>query len=300
MKIGKNTKLKMAKKPRMPKEIKKGRPTNLKREAQGHINTYDFKFEEELKRPLNIFQPNEVEKILFSKGFIKSYVNRDIRNLDKEMKEDNAKRLGILWFRYTHPQIPKISGSNWSVGICLKTTLMENPRMSLSFVLYNENLIHHIDLDPGFEVSIKAQDRNKIGIESALIKLFEKYQDLQKFIIRINNKTTVNEETKKELVQMFAKARLVKPFTDADEYKKSSVDFSDLDNALKSYGKITKLIDLVGYYNHMILSGEQRIKYINGLGGKESAGAITSDRRTIDLQKAMSEAIYQYLDKKSN
>jgi hypothetical protein len=294
--------IKTTPKPAVPsKGPKKGRPTNLKREKQGHIDTYDFKFEDELKRPLKLIQPNEVEKIILSKGFVRSYVNMDInsKNIGKDLTHDNAKRLGILWMRYTHPQIPKILNSDWNVGVCLKTTLMDNPKMSLSFVLFNEKLRHHLDLDGGFEVAVKASDRNKIGLETALINLFEKYRDLQKLIITFTKKNTISEESKKEVAQMFAKIRLVKPFIDTDDYKKSSVDFSDLDNALKSFPKTSRLIDLIAYYNHFILDGENRIKYVNSMGGHESAGPIKNVRRVIDLQKNMAAAVFQFIEKKT-
>lgn len=279
---------------------KKGRPTNIEREKQGHIDTYNFKFEDDLKKPLSLLHPLEVEKIILSKGFVRSYVNMDVKdkNIGKDLSEDNAKRLGILWFRYTHPQIPKILNSDWSVGMCLKTTLTDNPRMSLSFVVFNEKLKHHIDLDGGFEVNIKAQDRNKIGLESALISLFSKYQDLQKFIIQFSKKTALNEDSKKEASQMFAKVRLSKPFIEEDDYKKSSLDFSELDEAMKSFPKTNRLLDLLGYYNHFILEGEHRIRYVNGLGGNEGAGPIKNVRRVIDLQKSMAEAVYQFIEKK--
>lgn len=277
-----------------------GRPTSEDRLSKGHIDLYGFKFEEDFKKPLSILNPCEVEKLLLSKGFIRERVNIDIKNIniEEDFTDENRKRLGVLWFMYSHPSIPKILNSKWNLGICLKSTLAENPKISLSFSMYHDTLENPLDFEEDYSISINAIDRNKGGIELALIHLFEKYRDLQKFILIFNRKTTLNNTTKKEVSEILYGARLNRPFIQDDPDSLSDIDCSAIDSAISREGSSIKLMDYMAFFNHYLIDGKNEITYTNSNGSREVASAVTSHRRLPELRRSTSSSLYNYMKKK--
>jgi hypothetical protein len=272
---------------------KKGRPSNEDKAASGRADSYDFKFEDSSTSPLSMFRPMDVENFLLLKGFKRVYTNIDPEDEDLPIMvgNDNMKRVGIAWLRYSHPSIPPILGSDWNIGIIVNTSLVDNPSLTLSFALYHKNLEYHFDFGEGYSVSIKACDRNKIGLESGLTSLFFKYSALQRKMIVFNKSFLLTNKNKGKIRTLLTKARLSIPFVVSDDYIEESVDTSELDRIIDKEVGITRALDYIAFYNNLILSGEKRISYKLAKRGldsaPETAGIISNVRRKLELQKKL-------------
>lgn len=241
----------------LAKETKVGRPSNKDRAKQGHINTYDFGFKTDMTAILTM--PDGLNNFLAEKGFVLESDNLEGRTIVQRRKEvpaENTKRVGVVWFRYSHPQIAKISGSEWSVGLLVKTSLVLNPSLEVSFVVFHKMLEYAIDLSAGFNVKIKASSRNKRGVTEALAELFKKFQDLQLLMVRFDKMVKPTRENIRNLIEVMGRVRLTAPFAKYKFEEIQSIDFSALDLAIDKFPKVGRMLDLMGYYNHYILSGD--------------------------------------------